>query len=196
MASKGDEYPYPADRYLLLGKTGRAHGLHGEIRIHCYSGDGATLSEYRELVFCDRSGRLTPPLAVLTSRPHGQNAIVRITASSNRDAAEKLEGLAVLVDREQLPVADIGEYYWHEITGKTVKTVDGKVLGRVDRLFFNGAQDILVIAVEGEEILIPMTRQIVVSEGPEWLVIDPPPGLLEINAGGKDPVRGQTGNDL
>jgi 16S rRNA processing protein RimM len=196
MANPGDDYPYPADRYLLLGKTGRAHGLHGEIRIHCYSGDGATLSSYRELVFCDQSGRLTPPLAVAASRPQGQNAIVRIAASTSRESAEKLEGMAVLVDREQLPVVDSGEYYWHEITGKTVKTVDGRVIGRVDRLFFNGAQDILVVATNGEEVLIPMTRQIVVSEGPEGLVIDPPPGLLEINAGSKDPVRGQTGNDL
>jgi 16S rRNA processing protein RimM len=196
MASMGNDYPYPEDRFLLLGKTGRAHGLHGEIRIHCYSGDGATLSRYRELVFCDQSGRLTPPLAVATSRPQGQNAIVRIAASTSREAAEKLEGMAVLIDREQLPVADSGEYYWHEITGKTVITVDGLVIGRVDRLFCNGAQDILVVATDGEEVLIPMTRQIVVSEGPEGLVIDPPPGLLEINTGSKDPVRGQTGNDL
>jgi len=81
-----------------------------------------------------------------------------------------------------LPAAGENEYYWHQYQDKLVVDLAGNTIGRVERLFNNGAQDILVIKSGKEEILIPITKSILVGETAENLIVNPPPGLLELNA--------------
>ncbi len=175
------DHPYPADRYLLIGKVDKAHGLRGEIRLHCFSGDAEAIGSYPALVLSARDGQLSPPLELLTCRPYAKGAVVRLASVASRDAAERLIGQMVLVAREHLPAAGEDEYYWHELIGIQVVTVDGREVGRVSRLFSNKAQDMLVVETDTGEVFVPMVREIVVEQQPGLLRIDPPPGLLELN---------------
>ena len=65
-------------------------------------------------------------------------------------------------------------------------TGDGRALGRVQKIFSNGAQDILVVGEGNQEYLIPILDSIIVRRTDTELIIDPPPGLLEINSGTAD----------
>ena len=58
-------------------------------------------------------------------------------------------------------------------------TVSSKAEGGI---FNNGAQDVLIVEGMREDILIPMTREIVIREEEGKLIVDPPPGLLELNS--------------
>ncbi len=66
---------------------------------------------------------------------------------------------------------------------RPVTTDSGQELGVVKAIFSNGAQDILVIRQQGsaEELLIPVTAGTLVDDTRKTLIVNLPPGLLEIN---------------
>lgn len=177
-----EEYTYPKKDYLLLGKVAKAHGLRGEVKIFSFSGHPENIGTYRELVLTDSSGTLSTPLAVYKSRVQGKMAIVQLESIANRNEAEAIEGRGVLLPKNLLPNTGEGEYYWHQFEGKLVVDIDSTIIGRVKALFNNGAQDVLVVEGERQEILIPVTKEIVVEEDAEKLLVNPPPGLLELGA--------------
>ena len=64
--------------------------------------------------------------------------------------------------------------------GKTVTDINQHDIGKIESIFSNGRQDIMVIRAGSKEILVPISKAIVVGESAEKLTIDPPPGLLEL----------------
>jgi len=180
-----EDFHYPADEYLLLGKITKAHGMRGEVKVFLYSGQPENIRSYKELFLIDRHGELSEPLSVVRSRDQGKLAIVQFASVTDRDQAEEIEGRGVLLAKSDLPEIPEDEYYWHQYLGKAVVDVTGKILGRVEHIFRTGLQDVLVVKRldVDEEILIPVTREIIVGETAGELTVDPPPGLLEINSG-------------
>ncbi|MGB3212766.1 MAG: ribosome maturation factor RimM [Desulforhopalus sp.] len=177
-----EEFSYPADQYLLLGKVAKAHGLRGEVKIFSYSGQPENFLGYKEIVLVDISGKLSSALAVGKVRIQGKSAIVQLSTIDSRNKAEGIEGMGVLLAKNLLPDTAEDEYYWYQYEGKLVLDQSGRTIGRVDSLFNNGAQDILVVKSGDGEILIPVTRHIVVQETAEGLVVNPPPGLLDLTS--------------
>ena len=175
------DYVFPADKYLLLGRVTKAHGLHGELKIFLYSGQPENIAEYDELRLINETNVISSPLAILKSRAQGKAAIVKLATIANRTEAEMAEDYGVLLERKNLAAIGEDEYYWHQYQEKLVVDLDGNTIGRVDHLFTNGAQDILVIKAGKGEILIPITKDILVSETAGTLIVNPPPGLIEIN---------------
>lgn len=176
------DFVYPADEYLLLGKVAKAHGLHGELKVFLYSGQPENIAGYSELNLVDRTGGISSPLAILKNRVQGKAVIVQLASIANRTQAEAVEDYGVLLAKKHLPAIAENEYYWHQYENKLVVDLAGKTIGRVEHLFTTGAQDILVIKTEKEEILIPVTKEILVGETVDTLIVDPPPGLIELNA--------------
>ncbi len=180
-----EDFQYPADEYLFLGKVARAHGLRGEVKVLLHSGQPENIRSYKELFLIDLRGELFGPLSVLRSRSQGKLAIVQFASVTNRDQAEAIEGRGVLLAKADLPEISEGEFYWYQYIGKAAVDATGKDLGKVRHIFRNGLQDVLVLKKpdSDEEILIPATKEIIVGDTAEGLIIDPPPGLLELNAG-------------
>ncbi len=180
------EETYPKDKYLLVGKTTKPHGLRGEIKIYCFSGQPENFLEYKELTLLDHKNRLIGPIEVTKSRVQGKTAVVSLATIADRTAAEQIEGFEVLLNKEQLPEAGPGEYYWHQYQGKQLVDTDGAVIGTVKELFNSGAQDVLVIDTGAGEAMIPVISNFIVEETGKTIVVDLPPGLLEINV---DPAQ-------
>lgn len=176
-----DDFSFPVDDYVLVGKITKAHGLRGEVKIFPFSEEPANLVRYKKLVLVDSRASLSPVLTVASSRVQGKTTVVQFAEIGDRTNAENVEGYGVLIAREDLPAVEGDEYYWHDYQGKLVVDQSGQEIGKVNHLFFNGAQDVLVIQGNGKEILIPVTKDIVVKESAGTLVIDPPLGLLELN---------------
>jgi len=178
-----DAFSFPTDRYILIGKVGKPQGLHGEVRLYFSSGQPGIVRYIRRLVLVSAENRLSPPFPISTCRIQGKAAIVGLESVTNRDRAEQLKGMGVLLDRADLPKGIEGELHWYQFDGLPVRTVEGRELGRVERIFSNGAQDILVIREGSQEYLIPILDSIIVSHTDKEIVVAPPPGLLEINSG-------------
>jgi len=169
---------------LVVGRIGRAHGIRGEVAVEVRTDDP-------DARFADGSVLLTDPetvgpLTVRSSRAHSGRLLVRFVEVKGRDAAEELRGTQLLVDSADIaPLDDPDEFHDHELIGLTVHTVDGETVGTVVDVLHH-AQDTLVVDASdgGEEVLVPFVAALVpevdVSGG--RLVIDPPPGLLDLSS--------------
>ena len=176
-----DDYSFPTDKYVLIGKISKAHGLKGELKIIAFSGESQSITQHRKLILVSTQSQLSPALTVLGTRAGNKEVITRLEGITDRNQAERYCGYGVLVEKADLPVPGDDSFYLHELEGLQVRTEDGRVLGKVDGFFDNGIQDILVIKDSVDEFLIPLIPGMIVERNEEVLIIAPPPGLLEIN---------------
>ncbi len=178
-----DVFSFPTDRYVLIGRVGKPHGLRGEVRLQLYSGQPENLRSYGRLFLVSTDGEISPPRRIVSSRVQGKTAVIGFESVGDRNGADYLKGMGVLVEKTELQQTDEDEYYYYQFAGLAVRTVEGRRLGRIEHIFSNGAQDVLVVRGKGREYLIPIMKPIIVRRTDEELIIDPPPGLLEINSG-------------
>jgi 16S rRNA processing protein RimM len=176
------DFLYPAESYLLIGKVTEPHGLKGEVKIFSFAGQPENIRHYKKLVLVTPSGRLSPSSMIETCRIKGKSAIVGLNSVSDRNGAEAITGMGVLIRKEDLPQPGKDEFYLYSMEGLPVVTTQGRKLGTVKHIFSNGAQDLLVVQDKDEEYLIPVLDSIIISYDTEKIIIEPPPGLLEINS--------------
>lgn len=174
------------DGQISVGKVVKAHGIKGEIKVYPFSGNPDDFRGYRQLTLVDSRHDLTQSYVVEQCRPLESLVILQLAGVADRTASEGLRGWEVRIDQEILPPHAPGTFYWHELEGMEVITDAGFTLGRITSLLSTPAHDILVITGGCGEYLIPAIDSCVAGLAPDGkgLVVTPPPGLLEMNAGG------------
>ncbi|MDP9392984.1 MAG: ribosome maturation factor RimM [Actinomycetota bacterium] len=164
---------------LVIGRIGRAHGVRGDVTVEVRTDDPerrfATGARLRTEP--DRG-----PLVVADARVHSGRLLVTFEGVRDRTAAEALRGtvLVVDVDPDETP-EDPEEFYDHQLVGLRAVTRDGDAVGEVVDVLHLPAQDVLVVARDGREVLVPFVAAIVpdVDLAAKHVVLDPPEGLLD-----------------
>ena len=109
----------------------------------------------------DEDGR---EVRVRASRPNGGRMLVAFEGVGDRNAAELLRGLTLVVPRSSLPELPPGEFWPHQLEGCIVVTESGRTLGAITDVVANPAQDLWVTVDEaGAEIMVPAIREVVVD---------------------------------
>ena len=173
---------------IAVGKVAKAHGIKGEIKVYPFSGRPDEFRGYKPLTLVEPGHGMSRSYEVEQCRPLGNLVLLQLAGLSERNTAEGLRGWEVRIARELLPPPGPGIFYWHELAGLPVTTDAGQELGQVTSLLATGAHDILVITGGGNEYLIPAVDACVAGLAADGksLIVTPPPGLLEMNAGGAD----------
>jgi 16S rRNA processing protein RimM len=147
-------------RQLLLGEIVGVHGLKGELKLRSHTVPVEAILDYQPWVLRLRgSERLHKGIR---GKPQGKGLLIRLPGIDSREAAEAQVGTEIWVERDALPPAAPGEYYWSDLEGLDVVTVDGRALGTVDHMLATGANDVLVIRGDRER-LIPFLQPDVVT---------------------------------
>ena len=158
--SSANGAPAEGSALVTLGRITAHHGLRGWLKVHSDTEPRDNITAYARW-WIRQGGADWRPVDVLEGRAQGKTVIVRLDGVEDRDLATPLIGAEIAVRREDLPPARPGEYYWTDLVGLSVATVEGVTLGTVQRLFETGANDVLVVddgregAKAGAEILIP-----------------------------------------
>jgi 16S rRNA processing protein RimM len=111
-------------------------------------------------------------LVVGASRPHRGRWLVRFEGIGDRSAADALHG-AVLT---AVPLPPDDELRVHDVVGAELRDRTGASLGRIVAVEPNPAHDLLVL---DDGTLVPAV--FVVDRGEDTVVVDLPPGLLDVN---------------
>lgn len=179
-------YPFPTDRYRLVGKVTRAHGLKGELKIVCLSEDPEQFRQFSRVALVATDGRMTAPLDVIKVRRQGKLVILKLDTIDTRNEADLTAGMGVLLPDDQPLAQSTNRLAAHRLRGLTVRTVaPATIVGTVSGCFDNGAQQIMVVYGDDREVLIPLVPEIIVRIDERDIVIDPPPGLLDLYAPAK-----------
>ena len=157
---------------IQMAVIGAAHGIRGELRVKTFTGDPLALGDYGPLYSSD--GRA---FEITDIRPANTVVVVRFKGVNDRDAAEKLNGVELFIDRSALPDdGDEDDYYQADLIGLQVRDQTGAILGKVTAVQNFGGGDILEITHSGRKgVLIPFTR----AAAPE---VDIAAGFVRIDA--------------
>jgi 16S rRNA processing protein RimM len=124
------------------------------------------------------------PLTVESTRDQNGRLIVAFEGVFDRSAAEALRDTMLLVDAADIPPSDDpDEFHDTQLMGLRADLVDGSSLGEVTDVLHLPHGDVLVVRrPEGPEVLVPFVKAIVpaVDVAAGRLVVDPPPGLLDL----------------
>ncbi len=109
--------------------------------------------------------------------------VVSFEGINNREKAELLIGKKILVDSIQRPKLKQGEFHLLDLIGLSVKlSIDKSEIGKVTDLTHAGNDLLEVELTNGRKVFIPFVQEIVpeinIKKG--WLIISPPPGLLDL----------------
>jgi 16S rRNA processing protein RimM len=168
---------------VTVGRIGRPHGIRGDVVVGVRTDEPAARFAVGARLDTDPPGK--GPLTVAAVRWQSGELIVRFKGIKDRTVAGELGGTWLSIDSAGLaPLDDPDEFRDHEIVGLTVRTAAGVVVGEVTDVLHHG-QDLLAIkpASAGPEVLVPFVKAIVtdVDVAGGTLVIDPPPGLLDLD---------------
>ena len=156
---------------ILLGHITGVSGLKGWVKVHSDTSPRENITAYA-VWWLEQSGNWRS-VRVLGGRPQGKTIVAQIEGFDSPEQSGKLIGAKIAVARDALPALAAGEYYWADLTGMQVRTVNDVAIGPVSRLFETGANDVVVIKDERElaatENGVPSaTREVLVP----WLVPD------------------------
>ena len=172
--------------FLIVGHVTRAHGIKGEVLVTPLTDhEEEVFSPGNEMLLGDADGELeddSPLLTVGSVRPYKRGLLVRFEGVEDRTTAETMAKRYLLVPSEALGPLEEGEVYYHQLLGMTVVTVTGEEVGRVREVFETEPAHLLEVKAKGRTHLTPFVERIVREIDLERgrLVIEPPPGLLEI----------------
>ncbi len=165
----------PMER-ILVGEIGRPHGVRGLVKLRSFTADPAAIGSYGP--FTDAAGQRRFALTVLA------DGLARVEGVEDREAAARLTGTGLYVERASLPPPEEDEFYLADLVGLRAETAAGEALGHVRSVEEHGAGAFLVLDGPPER-LVPFTRACVpvvdtaagrvVVDLPEETTAPPPP---------------------
>jgi 16S rRNA processing protein RimM len=168
---------------LAVGRILRPHGVRGEVVVEVRTDDPDVRLAAGVVLATEPAA--AGPLTVTRARWHSGRLLLSFQGVADRDRADDLRGVMLVVDSEDLEdVADPDEFRDHQLIGLAVIGPDGEHVGEVADVLHYG-QDLLVVAGSGAragaEIMVPFVAELVpvVDLQAGRLVIDPPAGLLD-----------------
>jgi 16S rRNA processing protein RimM len=159
----------------------RAHGNRGQVIVNLETDFAGDRFVAGRILLVGAAGE---PRRVESVRFHQGRPIVALAGIETMDAAEALAGAELKVAAESLPPLPDGTFYRHDLVGCEVRDTRGGVIGRVVSVDGPMEQSRLVVQGPSGEVEIPLVAQICVSVDPRErrIVVDPPPGLIELNS--------------
>jgi len=167
----------------LVGRIARAHGIRGQVIVNPETDFPEERFQPGAEVFVERKGSIEP-LRITTVRFHRDRPVIGFEGVDTMNDAEALAGYEMRVPVDRLAPLPPHTFYRHDLIGCVVETTSGRQVGSVVDVEGSIGGSRLVIDGASGEILVPLVADICrqVDTVAKRIVIDPPDGLLDLNA--------------
>jgi 16S rRNA processing protein RimM len=155
-----DRMEPPSGPVVVLGRVGKPYGVRGWNHVRSDTDPPESIAAFSRWMLDEDAGWTHRPRA--TEQWQGSGLVVRFEGVTSREEAARLSGRRIAVVRDELPVLDDDQYYWADLIGCGVATVDGIELGELTAFIETGAHDVMVIS-GARERLIPFVNDVVVK---------------------------------
>ena len=175
------------NEWLIVGLITSPQGINGKIKVK-------SLSDFEERFTKPgkrwiQKEKEIPTELELTSgfkKPGKESFIVTFREITNRNQAEILKGYKVLIQVTDIPQLNKDEFHLTELVNLQVKINENNKLNIIGKIINleNEKNNLLVIRLleNNKKVLIPFAKEIVpvVDIKNKFIIITPPPGLLEL----------------
>ena len=148
-------------QHINVGKISGVFGVKGWVKVFSFTDPRENILAYSPWLL--KKGGQAKTVNVVDGQLQGKTIVAQLAGVNDRDQAAGLMGWDVFITRDQLPKAAKGEYYWSELIGLQVETVDGVPLGVVDSLLETGANDVIIIQGERERVIPFLQGQTIIE---------------------------------
>ncbi|UFU01004.1 ribosome maturation factor RimM [Radiobacillus kanasensis] len=165
-----------------VGKIVNTHGIRGEVKVVRITDFEERFEKGETLYWVSSEGGEPIPLTIDGHRIHKQFDLLHFKSYDSINDVERFKNGMLKIEESQLTPLEEGEYYYHQIIGCEVETVEGEFLGKIKEILSPGANDVWVIQrPKQKDLLIPYIEEIVVDINVEEkkVKIDPMEGLLD-----------------
>jgi 16S rRNA processing protein RimM len=169
----------------VVGRVARTHGIRGQVIVNLETDFPEERFEPGAQLTLRRAApdAVPEPVVIATVRFHQGRPLIGFEGIADMNAAAALAGAELRIPRSQLIELPEGTFYRHDLVGCAVEQPDGKTIGTVTAVEGPVERSRLVVDAGGAEVLIPLVAEIctLVDPAAKRIVVNPPPGLLELN---------------
>lgn len=144
---------------LTIGRVLRPHGNRGELRVLPLTGFPERFLCLHKAFVGSREEYVQYEVTAVSL--HGGVALVCLSGIDNRDAAEGLRGLDMMVPESERVELPPDHYFVYELIGVQCYKSDGSLVGRVTDVLQTGANDVYVIEGNDGVHLVPGVKAVV-----------------------------------
>lgn len=146
--------------YYRIGLITRPHGVHGNVRVQPLTDDSERFRGMCEAYLEQDGVRRMVALSDISVQPDA--VLLRLAGFDSREAAEKLRGAYLCVDKANAVPLPPGRYFIADLIGCRVEDTEGRVYGLLKDVLQTGAND--VYEIEGEiPILLPALKRVLLE---------------------------------
>ncbi len=154
-ALTADDSPRP------IGRLGSAYGLKGWMKVQSFASQPEDLFDYSPWYIRRRGGEWRE-VRVEDYRPHNGAFVAKLDVAATPEEAKLFAGMDIGIRRSSLPQLGDDEIYLSDLIGCEVIGINDVVLGKVSRIWDQGASPIMVVSPSDrpalgkkDDILIP-----------------------------------------
>jgi 16S rRNA processing protein RimM len=165
---------------IRIGYVNGAHGLRGALRVKLDNPDSVLIRSARRLTLARDGESVEYPVSGAQAAGRGAFKVTFDGINSVGQAAA-LRGAIVMAAVAELPPAAAREFYYFEMLGCEIITTAGRVVGVIEQVFSNGANDVWVVRDRSVEHLVPVIEDVVksIDRNARRVIIEAVPGLLD-----------------
>ena len=169
------------DELVVVGRVARAHGNKGQVIVNPDTDFAEERFRPGAVVLVGVEARAR---VIRSVRFHQGRPVIALDGIETIDDAEALAGAELHVPAATVPPLPDGVFYRHDLVGCEVRDRGGRLIGRVTTVEGTLERSRLVVAGDRGEVLIPLVAGICTTVDPaaQVIVVDPPEGLIDLNA--------------
>jgi 16S rRNA processing protein RimM len=146
------------DNLICVGNITGVHGVKGWVKVFSDTSPRENILSYSPWRIAEGNQM---QIVAVSGRLQGKNVVARVEGIDQRDQAIELIGCKIYILPEQLPQLNEGDYYWSDLIGLEVESLDAEPLGTIETMMETGANDVMVLRGDRER-LIPFVMDNVV----------------------------------
>ncbi|SEM66504.1 16S rRNA processing protein RimM [Ligilactobacillus sp. WC1T17] len=147
--------------YYQVGKIVNTHGIKGEVRVLSSSDFTDERFKAGNTLYLFDKGTLKQEVVVKIHRKHKQFDLLTFEGLEDINAVEKFKGYDLKISQAQQAELEEGSYYYHQIIGLKVVTLEGAEVGTISEILAPGANDVWVVKQGQKEILLPVIDDVI-----------------------------------
>ena len=150
------------DALVIIGRIIKAYGLRGEIKAESLSNISGRFKSLSDITLELKSGEFVK-LEVEYARMSCDIVILKLSGIDDRDTAEKLNGAYISVTLDKVAPLNESSYYIFDLEGMDVFDVNDTKIGSVIKVEQYPANNVIIVAKETEDVMIPAIKEFIVS---------------------------------